>query len=147
MDWGVNFFDTADAYGTGHSEEVLGEALKGRRDQVIIATKVRKHTRYRTPDAGRRGCTPGIYPPGARGQFTAAEHRLRGLVPVPHLGYSAAEADPVRETLEALVDEGKIRGYAWSTDVLESVKVFAKGPPLHCRPERVESLPLRTMPC
>src|SRR3990172_8300754 len=39
LDWGVNFFDTADAYGIGRSEEALGEALKGRRDQAIIASK------------------------------------------------------------------------------------------------------------
>jgi len=37
---GCNFFDTADVYGHGHSEEVLGEALRDVRDQVIIATKV-----------------------------------------------------------------------------------------------------------
>jgi aryl-alcohol dehydrogenase-like predicted oxidoreductase len=37
---GVNFFDTAEVYGNGHSEEVLGRALKGRRDQVLVATKV-----------------------------------------------------------------------------------------------------------
>ena len=36
---GVNFFDTADFYGFGHSEKVLGEALRGRRDQAVIATK------------------------------------------------------------------------------------------------------------
>src|SRR5439155_81239 len=35
-----NFFDTADVYGWGHSEEVLGKALEGRRDQVHLATKV-----------------------------------------------------------------------------------------------------------
>src|SRR2546430_17616103 len=40
VDLGVNFFDTADVYGWGHSEEVLGLALEGRRDQVFLATKV-----------------------------------------------------------------------------------------------------------
>jgi aryl-alcohol dehydrogenase-like predicted oxidoreductase len=39
LEAGVNMFDTADAYSMGRSEEVLGEAVKGRRDQVIIATK------------------------------------------------------------------------------------------------------------
>ncbi len=38
-DRGVNFFDTADFYGFGHSEYVLGKALRGRREQVVIATK------------------------------------------------------------------------------------------------------------
>lgn len=39
-DLGCTFFDTADVYGHGHSEEVLGEALQGVRDKVIVATKV-----------------------------------------------------------------------------------------------------------
>jgi aryl-alcohol dehydrogenase-like predicted oxidoreductase len=39
LDSGINFFDTADMYGTGQSEEFLGKALKGRRDKAIIATK------------------------------------------------------------------------------------------------------------
>jgi len=40
LDHGINFFDTAPIYGDGHSEEVLVEALKGKRDQAILATKV-----------------------------------------------------------------------------------------------------------
>lgn len=40
VELGCNFFDTADVYGHGHSEELLGAALEGVRDQVVIATKV-----------------------------------------------------------------------------------------------------------
>ncbi len=40
LDEGVNFFDTADMYQTGLSEEILGRALKGHRDEVVVATKV-----------------------------------------------------------------------------------------------------------
>src|SRR5688572_32659464 len=39
LELGINFFDTADAYGPGRSERVLGKALTGRREQVVIATK------------------------------------------------------------------------------------------------------------
>ena len=39
LEAGINFFDTADVYGAGQSEEYLGRALKGRRDKVLIATK------------------------------------------------------------------------------------------------------------
>lgn len=39
LDHGVNFFDTADVYSRGASEEILGEALKGRRNDVLISTK------------------------------------------------------------------------------------------------------------
>jgi aryl-alcohol dehydrogenase-like predicted oxidoreductase len=40
LDAGINFFDTADAYASGQSETILGAALKARRDEVVIATKV-----------------------------------------------------------------------------------------------------------
>src|SRR5437588_9330718 len=40
LDAGVNLFDSADVYSRGESERVLGEALKGRRDRVVLATKV-----------------------------------------------------------------------------------------------------------
>ena len=40
LDAGINFFDTAEAYDSGKSEEVLGEALRGRRQEAIIATKL-----------------------------------------------------------------------------------------------------------
>src|ERR1700743_1962008 len=39
LDAGINFFDTADIYDHGRSEELLGRALKGRRNQAVIATK------------------------------------------------------------------------------------------------------------
>lgn len=40
LDCGINFFDTADVYGDGHSEEILGRALGSERNNVIVATKV-----------------------------------------------------------------------------------------------------------
>jgi len=130
LDWGVNFFDTADMYGAGHSEEVLGQALKGRRDQVVIATKFGDVMDPVT----RRAIGVDTSPEFIRRSLEASLKRLGSdyvdLYQFHIWGHPAAEAVPVRETLEALVEEGKIRGYAWSTDVLESVEVFARGP--HC---------------
>src|SRR5919202_7087993 len=40
LDAGITFFDTADVYGSGHSEELLGQAMRGPRDQFIVATKI-----------------------------------------------------------------------------------------------------------
>ena len=40
LDAGINFIDTADVYSAGESEEIVGRALKGRRDDVVLATKV-----------------------------------------------------------------------------------------------------------
>src|SRR5579885_1392485 len=39
LDLGVNFLDTADVYGVGHNEELVGRAIRDRRDQVVLATK------------------------------------------------------------------------------------------------------------
>jgi aryl-alcohol dehydrogenase-like predicted oxidoreductase len=130
MDWGVNFFDTADAYGAGHSEEVLGRALQGRRHQAVIATKFGSLF-----DPQRRVMAGTDASPAYIRQALEASLRRLGTDYVDlyqfHIWeYPAREAEPVRETLEALVQAGKIRGYAWSTDVLESVEVFARG--THC---------------
>jgi len=40
LDHGINFIDTADAYSDGESEDIVGQALRGRRDDVVLATKV-----------------------------------------------------------------------------------------------------------
>src|SRR5882757_5600541 len=40
LDEGINFIDTANVYSAGESEEIVGKALKGRRDEVVLATKV-----------------------------------------------------------------------------------------------------------
>jgi Aldo/keto reductase family len=56
---GVSFFDTADVYSAGHSERVLGRALAGRRDEVVIATKFGY-----TFDAGQRAITGQDASPG-----------------------------------------------------------------------------------
>ncbi|TIV69031.1 MAG: aldo/keto reductase, partial [Mesorhizobium sp.] len=40
LDFGINFVDTADRYSAGESEQIVGKALKGRRDSIVLATKV-----------------------------------------------------------------------------------------------------------
>jgi len=52
LDAGGNFIDTADVYAGGNSEEILGKALQGKRDQVVLATKVRSRTGKGQNDAG-----------------------------------------------------------------------------------------------
>ena len=54
LDAGINFFDTAEGYGGGYSEEMLGRALKDRRDEAIIATKVSQSNL--APDDIRSAC-------------------------------------------------------------------------------------------
>jgi aryl-alcohol dehydrogenase-like predicted oxidoreductase len=116
LELGVDFFDTADVYGAGHSERVLARALQGRREQVVIATKWgnvfdenTKHMDGSRDDAAY-----------VREAVQASLRRL-GTDYIDlyqlHLGALAIDrAAGLLETLEALVQEGLIRSYGWSTD-------------------------------
>jgi len=123
---GVTFFDTADAYGTGHSEELLGEALKHRRKNVVIATKFGF-----TYDREQRALTGIDVSPGyIRAACQASLKRLQtdyiDLYQL-HVGeISAEQIDSVIETLDRLQEEGWIRSYGWSTYVPENAEIFAK---------------------
>ncbi len=124
---GVTFFDTANVYGAGHSERVLARALKGQRDQVVIATKFNAVFDETTRQVTGSDSSPA-------GIRTACEDSLRrletdyiDLYQFHDNGFPAEQAGPVRETLEELVKEGKIRAYGWSTDFPKSAAFFAQG--------------------
>jgi len=131
IDLGVTFFDTANVYGCGHSEEVLAKALEGRRKDFVIATKFGNTWPAGTRDAYE---SPSVPPEFIRAQLEDSLRRLKtdyiDLYQFHLWGFPAKDGAPIRDTLEALVKEGKIRGYGWSTDLIESVKVFAEGK--HC---------------
>ena len=105
LDAGVSFFDTADIYSRGQSEEILGAALAGRRDQVILSTKV----------SFRMGDGPNDLGSSRHHIVRACEASLRRLrtdyIDLYHLhGFDAQT--PVEETLAALDDlvrAGKVR--------------------------------------
>lgn len=130
LDAGINFFDTAANYGCGHSERLLGQAVAGRRDKVILATKFGY-----VVDESNRVVTEAADVPGRIRQ--ECEDSLRRLQS-DHIdlyqfhvdGYDAARAADVRDALETLVDVGKIRWYGWSTNNPEGARVFAQGQ--HC---------------
>lgn len=130
LDLGVTFFDTADVYGTGHSETVLGRALSGRRDAVVIATKFSNAFDPTTRQIVGSDVSSGYI----REACTASLRRLNtdfiDLYQLHDGGLALEEAQGVRETLEALVGEGKIRAYGWSTDDPQRAAFFAEGP--HC---------------
>jgi aryl-alcohol dehydrogenase-like predicted oxidoreductase len=105
LDAGINFIDTADAYSHGESEEIVGKALKGRRDDVVLATKLHLPM---GEDPNRRGNS-------RRWIIAEVEHSLRRLQ-TDHLDlYQVHRPDPtvdVEETLSALSDlihSGKVR--------------------------------------
>ena len=108
FDEGVNYFDTSDTYGLGASEEMLGTALRGRRDDVVVATKFGMDMQGANgPDHGARA--------SRRYVRRAVEASLRRL-DTDHIDlYQLHQPDlvtPVEETLAALnelVAEGKVR--------------------------------------
>jgi aryl-alcohol dehydrogenase-like predicted oxidoreductase len=123
LDAGINFIDTADAYSRapeGASEVVVGKALKGRRDGVVLATKF---SRPMSDDPNQRGTS-------RRWIMTAVEDSLRRLQ-TDHIDlYQVHRLDPdtdVEETLSALSDlihSGKVRTIGTSTmpasDIVEA---------------------------
>lgn len=127
-DLGVTFFDTADVYGTGHSEELLGQAFAGQRDKIVIATKFGNVFNSETRQWIAEDGSPDYIHKAIEASLRRLNTDYVDLYQFHIWGYPAEDAAPVRDTLEDLVNEGKIRGYAWSTDVLESVEVFAEGP-------------------
>ncbi|MER6682150.1 MULTISPECIES: aldo/keto reductase [Streptomyces] len=130
LDLGVTFFDTADSYGTGHSEEILGKALGKRRDDVVLATKWGN-----VFDADTRTLTgTDATPEYARRALTASLRRL-GTDRVDLYQLHISDADParaaeLRDACEEFVGEGLVRAYGWSTDDPARAAVFAEGP--HC---------------
>ena len=105
LDAGVNLFDTADIYSDGLSEEILGQALSGRRERVVLATKVRGATGDGPNDAGL----------SRRHVIAACEASLRRLGTDYIDLYQAHAWDgltPLEETMAAfddLVRQGKVR--------------------------------------
>ena len=120
LDAGINFIDTADAYSRGESEEIVGRALKGRRDSVVLSTKV-YHPMGN--DTNQRG--------GSRRWITrAVEDSLRRLqtdyIDLYQLHRPVPDTD-IEETLSVFSDlmrAGKVRAIGTSTfpaaDIVEA---------------------------
>ncbi len=110
LDAGINAVDTADVYGQGESEEIVGKALRGRRDDVFLATKFH----------GQIGANPLHAGNSRQWIVRAVEDSLRRL-DTDHLDlYQAHRPDPhtdlleTLQTLDGLVRQGKIRYYGTS---------------------------------
>lgn len=119
LDHGMTLFDTAEAYNAGRSEEVLGRALEGRRDEAFVATKVSPSNAE--PDTLRAHCEASL-------------RRLRTdyidlyQVHWPITEYSVEDAFA---TLEDLQDEGKIRAIGVSNHGVKQLQeVFDTGVPI-----------------
>lgn len=132
QEMGVNFFDTADVYGLGQSERTLGEALRGRRDRAVIATKFGVRV-----ENGRT-----FYDNSPRWMARACEESLRRLqtdyIDLYQIHYrDGTPMEQVVEGLTALQKQGKIRYFGLSNvgnAALDELKPF-KGEFVSCQNE------------
>jgi aryl-alcohol dehydrogenase-like predicted oxidoreductase len=120
IDLGVNLFDTADAYGQGISEELVGQALRGRHAGLYVATKVGNFGRraghplsYETPEHVYLCCDASL------GRLKLETIDLYQC----HIG-NLGDPSVFLEAFERLVERGKIRYYAISTNSLDVLERF-----------------------
>lgn len=128
VDLGVTIFDTADNYGQGLSECILGEALRGRREGIVVATKFGEDPIPSKED-------PWSLDDVTVKQKCEASLRRLGfdcidLYLLHRRDYPLEQAPALMEVLEDLVRLGKIRYYGWSTDDVERARLFSRGE--HC---------------
>lgn len=108
LDNGVNFFDTADSYGAGESETMLGRALGGRRDEVVIATKFGMDMGGIYPGARENRASRGYITRAVEGSLTRLGTDSIDLYQL----HTPDRITPMEETLSALSDlvrAGKVR--------------------------------------
>ena len=127
VDLGIRFFDTAQVYGAGHSETILGKSLAHRLD-VKIGTKIGIAFDAETRQVlGEDTSNKAI-----EASIEASLRRLkRERIDIVHLHLNAlpvADAGRIFECLEKLRDSGKVGAFGWSTDFPDRAAAFAKRP-------------------
>lgn len=128
LDLGATLFDSADAYGAGHSESVLGQALAGRRNEAIVATKFG----YTYDENAKALLSTDVSPAYVEWACAASLRRLRtdyiDLYQI-HVGDLDDDvADAAGEALERLAEQGRIRAWGWSTDDAQKAARMVKFP-------------------
>jgi aryl-alcohol dehydrogenase-like predicted oxidoreductase len=126
LELGVRFFDTADVYGAGHSETVLGRALAGHRNEVVVSTKFGYMFDPETKQASGTNASAAY----VRAACEASLQRLgTDYIDLYHLhvwSLPPEQAEEAAAALQGLRHEGKIRAYGWSTDDLDCARLFAE---------------------
>lgn len=124
LDLGVNFIDTADVYGNGHSETLVAQVLRGRRDRVVLATKGGLMGHHRDPKGAP------VYDRPERVVY-AFEESLRRLgtdyvdVYFDHLWWNdPRETEAFLTAFAQLKQQGRVRAVGVSTDDPEYVRAF-----------------------
>lgn len=125
LDAGVTLIDTADVYGAGHAERVVGRAVAGRRDRVVVATKWGNVFDEETKQILGADSTAAAVRPAAEASLRRLDTDHIDLLQLHLGGLAEAEALDLVPELERLVDDGLIRAYGWSTDEPGSMRAFA----------------------
>ncbi len=127
LDLGCNFFDTADAYGHGHSEELLGQALKEHRDKVFIATKVGADFYHDPP---RMSFSPDYLAFALEKSCERLQTDYVDLYQLHNPPIQLLRNGKILEGFEKLVDSGKVRFYGISIhDPEEGLLAMKHGKP------------------
>ena len=119
LDLGVTFLDTSDVYGEGHNEELVGEAIAGRRDEVQLATK------FSLTHDGRGGMEIDGRPENVRARVEASLRRLRVDVIDLYYQHRVDPRVPIEDTVGAmaeLVEQGKVRHLGLSEASAASIR-------------------------
>ncbi len=117
LDLGVNFIDTSDAYGAGYSETLLGAALKGKRDRVIIATK--GGNVMVGPNRGKRIFEPDYISRVMEESLKRLKTDYIDLYQLHNPTVEVIQRGSVWEVLERAKKAGKIRHYGVSINTME----------------------------
>ena len=122
LDIGINFFDTADVYGVGHSEELLGQAMKGRRDKFIVATKIGWLGFDEEKQASQYNTVEKLIV-GVEGNLKRLQTDYVDLIQC-HINFHEPNMEAFVEGFQKLQEQGKIRAYGVSTSDFEYLQAF-----------------------
>jgi aryl-alcohol dehydrogenase-like predicted oxidoreductase len=127
LERGVNFLDSADMYGWGHNEELLGKALKGRRDKAIVATKFGqtksadgKQGIDGSPDYVQRACEASLKRLGIDTIDLYFQHRVDPNTPI----------EDTVGAMKRLVEQGKVRALGLSEAAPDTIRRANKVHPI-----------------
>lgn len=122
LEAGINFFDTSDVYGDGHSERLLGKAMRGRRERFIVASKigwqgfddVKRTTAYTSVSS---------LVAGVEGNLRRLQTEYLDVIQ-SHINFRDPTMEIFLEGFQKLQRDGKVRAYGVSTSDFEYFKAF-----------------------
>jgi len=122
LDQGVEFFDTADVYGDGHSEEILGRAMRGRREKFVVGTKI--GWKGYDGEAGRSAYTdPQKVVEGVEQNLLRLGTDYVDLIQL-HINFRDPTLENFLEGFERLQRDGKVRAYGVSSGEADYIREF-----------------------